>query len=392
MSKEIMPKILFVCHIASLSGAPLLLLEIIKETKKKSTIPFKILIIKDGELTNEFKTLGKTYCWNKIKIKTSGSLSDRVTFRLKKWATQIHRKLILFYVRDTSIVFMNTITTGQIQKALLHLRCQYICYVHEMNAAMQYATTKDALAVVLNHTNLFIACSQAVKNNLVLNHGIQSETIKVLNTALPEVYREKKPHFEFIVSFKNKFNIPAGAIVIGIAGAGEWRKGVDFFFPLIRLYFHLFPDSGAYFVWKGFDSENNSAFFNMFDFKKGFHAKRIILLPHGNDAIKTISCFDIHLLLSREDPYPLVVLEAASLAIPTVCFADAGGTAEFIEDDCGCVVPYADLIEMATKLNNLVNNNALRYEMGLNAQRKVIERHASETAMPSFMKLFESSI
>ena len=34
---------------------------------------------------------------------------------------------------------------------------------------------------------------------------------------------------------------------------------------------------------------------------------------------------DVFAMTSREDPYPLVCLEAAAVAKPIICFADAGG-------------------------------------------------------------------
>ena len=62
------------------------------------------------------------------------------------------------------------------------------------------------------------------------------------------------------------------------------------------------------------------------------------------------ACFDAFALVSREDPFPLVCLEAALLEKPILCFAGAGGTSELIEEDSGFTVPYLDLNAMADKL------------------------------------------
>jgi glycosyltransferase involved in cell wall biosynthesis len=56
-----------------------------------------------------------------------------------------------------------------------------------------------------------------------------------------------------------------------------------------------------------------------------------------------LSVFDIFALTSREDPYPLVVLEAALLQKPMVCFEKAGGAQDLIETDAGLIVPYLSL-------------------------------------------------
>jgi hypothetical protein len=39
-----------------------------------------------------------------------------------------------------------------------------------------------------------------------------------------------------------------------------------------------------------------------------------------------------------------VCLEAAALGKPIICFGDAGGMPEFIEEVCELVVPYLDIL------------------------------------------------
>ncbi|MEJ7589018.1 MAG: glycosyltransferase family 4 protein [Ferruginibacter sp.] len=383
-------KILFVSHMASRSGAPILLLEIIKEFKRESTVPFEILIIHDGEISEEFKLLGKTYTWNRKQKSIRLFFIERlVHFILKLWL-KLHQLYILYSLRNFSFVFLNTITIGKIQKRLLFLKSSFICYVHEMGAAIEMATTPEDLKIVLAHTNLFLACSQAVKNNLVLNHQVSSKSIMVLNTSLPQTFRDKSAYMQSIDAFKQGNSIPEDAIIIGIAGNSEWRKGVDLFVPLIIVYFNLFPqDAPTYFVWKGFDKSSDLYYFNVFDYRKFNKSDYAILLAHDSDPMSAMACFDVHLLLSREDPYPLVVLEAASFGIPTVCFADAGGSPEFVESDCGFVVPYCDLIRMAERLHELVTNKELRTALGVNARTKLQARHGRKNAMPAFMKILE---
>ena len=68
---------------------------------------------------------------------------------------------------------------------------------------------------------------------------------------------------------------------------------------------------------------------------------------------------DVFLLPSREDPFPLVCLEAAEAGMPVVCFAEAGGMPDFVEDDAGFVVPYLDVEAMAEAVDpELYRNRA----------------------------------
>ena len=92
-------------------------------------------------------------------------------------------------------------------------------------------------------------------------------------------------------------------------------------------------------------------------------------------------------MISREDPYPLVCLEAASVGKPIICFADAGGMPEFVEEDCGFVVPYLDIDGFAARVIELSSSPDLLTRMSANAFRKVRERHDIERSAPKLAEL-----
>ena len=385
-------KILFVSHKANRSGAPVLLLNIITAFKIKTGLPIQILVLEDGELVEDFKKLAPTFVWNKRKIPDPSSLLSIIKAVISRITIILKGFYILFRVRGASLVFFNTITNGHLHKKLLFLQCKYICYVHELQAAIHMLTNENSLAVVLQHTHIFLAVSNAVKENLVTKNNVNPNIVKVVASPVSMVVRDKMQYASFINTFKKTNNIPGDAVIIGVAGANEWRKGFDLFVPLITLYFNLYPASNVYFTWKGFKAQSVSSFFDLYDCKKAGMPERMLLIPHGNDSMEQMACVDIHLLLSREDPYPLVVLEAASFGIPTVCFSGGGGSSEFIEKDAGYCVPYGDLMQMARRLNELAENSIVRNEMGLNARKKLAVRHNEKEAMDEMIQLLKNNI
>jgi glycosyltransferase involved in cell wall biosynthesis len=68
-------------------------------------------------------------------------------------------------------------------------------------------------------------------------------------------------------------------------------------------------------------------------------------------------------MLSRDDPFPVVNLEVASIGIPIVCFENSGGTPELIADGCGFAVPYGNIHEYAEKICYIISHPKLRKEM-----------------------------
>jgi glycosyltransferase involved in cell wall biosynthesis len=90
-------------------------------------------------------------------------------------------------------------------------------------------------------------------------------------------------------------------------------------------------------------------------------------------------------LTSREDPFPLVMLEAAAHGVPTVCFADSGGGVEFVGSDAGLVAPYLDVAGFAEGILKLHERPVLREALGEAAARRVRARFSTSSQAPKLL-------
>jgi hypothetical protein len=99
--------------------------------------------------------------------------------------------------------------------------------------------------------------------------------------------------------------------------------------------------------------------------------------PHALLALSDIFC-----LTSREDPFPLVMLEAAALGKPVVCFDRAGGASEFCALGGGLAVPYLDVEAMARTCGELLADPVPAGEVGQRAAKVVAERFTIEAIAP----------
>ena len=100
-----------------------------------------------------------------------------------------------------------------------------------------------------------------------------------------------------------------------------------------------------------------------------------------------LAAVDVFAMVSREDPFPLVSLEAAALGKPVLCFAEAGGTPELVEHDAGAIVPYLDLETMADRLLEFASSEQLRVAMGQRGAAKVRERFSEEVIAPQLHRV-----
>jgi glycosyltransferase involved in cell wall biosynthesis len=381
-------EILFVSHNASRSGAPLILLGIIREFKNLYKGKLKVLLMEGGELQEDFQSLADTYILYK---QPRFILQSKKGFAAKflKLLYNIKARIILARLKKCRLVFLNTITNGHIHRKLISPGRKFMTYVHELESSTKFGTDAIALTTVLKHSNYFWTGSEVVRDFLVEGKQVPPGITEVVYSSLADINPNRHYFSEFIDSLKKQFQIPTDAFIVGVVANAEWRKGFDFLFPLVKIYLEKYPDGKAIFLWKGYNTGSKSYYFDTFDLKKTGIDKRIILLPHDASNLATIAALDAHLLLSREDPFPLVVLEAASLEIPTICFRDAGGSPEFVSGDAGICVDYGNLIQVAEAIYELENNAAKRIEMGAKAKSRLSQGYSSKDAALRLLTLVE---
>lgn len=95
---------------------------------------------------------------------------------------------------------------------------------------------------------------------------------------------------------------------------------------------------------------------------------------------------------SREDPFPLVCLEAAERGMPTLCFdVLADGIGRFVQDDAGVLVPAFDTEAMASALRELLRNPAYCLALGANARERVVKSHGIDRIGTDILEILRSS-
>lgn len=366
------PKVLFISHDAGRHGAQILLLNFLRWFKANSATPFEILLKRGGELAKDFEALAPVHVWGGV-----GAASDDVA----------HQHGLIEYFRQANIglVYSNTITNGEVLGALAGLNCPVICHVHELDHWINYQTSADNTALIKRHTTHYIAVSQAVRRVL-------AETLAVDDGQMEVVY-EFAPistqHVSNPLYLHQKLNLPQEAQVVGGSGTTDWRKGPDIFVQLAATVLRHNPHRPIHFVWVGGESAGPVYGQLQHDIHRlGLDGRVHFLGAHPNPA-DFFAGFDVFALVSREDPFPLVSLEAAALGKPVVCFDGSGGAKEFIETDSGFVVPYLNVDVMADRVLELLTSEDLRQRMGQCAAQKVRERYTVKVVGPQLAEIIK---
>lgn len=164
-------------------------------------------------------------------------------------------------------------------------------------------------------------------------------------------------------------------LIVG-AGTIEYRKGVDLFIrvgarlhehprerPLLMLWLegqHRPEEYGATTMW-------------CHDQLRRSGLESVVLITEAHDHYNAIlKRADLFLLTSRLDPLPNVSLDALHLAVPTLTFSNASGTASWLEQDAylkdNTVAPYLNTEVMARQAQHLLTRDQLRRAIGQHGQ------------------------
>jgi len=377
-----MTSALFITHESTRSGAPIMLLHLLRWLKEHTPLELEVLNLRSGPLDAEFASVaaltvldvGATRMAMRLDppahrladahgsfravARTVGSAKDRA----------IRRRLA--YAANFDVIYANSAVSAWAFDLLPVDHPPIITHVHELGYGLRYGIPDHARAGMVRHTDRYIAASRCVADALHEHLSVAPERIAVHHECI-DIARYQQHATDVGPSVRQELGIPADALVVGASGTREWRKANDLFLLLAARLQRAHDGPPLYCVWVGGSSEPGPAGELRHDLERLGIEDRVRFVDETAAPERYFSMFDVFALTSREDPFALVCLEAALWGIPIVSF-DSGGAAELIEDgDIGRVVPYADVEAMAATILEWATNDQLRHALGRAAKEKV---------------------
>jgi len=250
------------------------------------------------------------------------------------------------------------------------LEIPVITHVHELENAIKRWCVQAELEQLIRLTDHFIAASPPVARNLESAHRVPPEKITTVY-AFIECQKTNTDPLSRIPIRRDKRLPEEGFIIFG-CGTTDWRKGPDLFIEVADQA-NTLGLKDAYFFWIGSDTGELEQLETKVR-KLGLEA-RVFFLGEVQDVRSYFAAGDVFLLTSREDPFPLVCLEAADCGLPIVCFDKVGGMPDFVQNDAGYVVRFDDTRGMAEKVAFLCAHQEELIQRGARAQQRVRADH-----------------
>lgn len=262
-----------------------------------------------------------------------------------------------------------------------------LLHVHELDSIFFSYVSAEIFAQQAKAVDFFIPCAQAVKDFYQKEFKISADKMQIVY----DYAGSRAADTSTAASVREEFGISVNMPLVGAVGTLGWRKGSDWFLQVVK-FFGEIGRTDVKFLWLGTDPDSREYKELVLDARRLGLSEQIIFVKARPNVKGFYEAFDIFLLTSREDPFPLVCMEAASQACPLICFEQGGGMPEFVRDDAGFIVPYGDTAAMAEKTVYLLDHAAERQQMGQVGKQRALDNHTIEATGPQFHQIIQTLI
>jgi glycosyltransferase involved in cell wall biosynthesis len=233
---------------------------------------------------------------------------------------------------------------------------------------------------VRNRSNLILCVSKATQNAVSSVWGNPETPVIVLNNGIDPLL----PHPEFSMRWKDT------SFCVGMVGRFNSGKGQISLAQAIRELRSRDRNLSARFIFLGGIFRDQTYWRDrFFDFIEREKLNNLIeVIDFTEEVTKYYRKMDLFVLPStKPDSFPTVVLEAISVGVPVVGYAN-GGITEMLADDPECLVPMGDYRALAGIISAMMSNNEYRFKKAQNQYRRFEHEYTIESFRHNIVRIY----
>ena len=331
-------KILFFTPYATRTGSEMMLLYILKKIDRER-FDIGIVSFADGELLKDFPADIPVF------------IAPRKFNILQKISYHIGINPILRYLRklakdfNADFWYVNTTMMPETIAVAREFSIKVITHFHEMPLTYAYLSGPDFKSIV-DYSHLLIGCSKATCNALENTGSNNVGLLYSFIDKVPVVKNEARS-----AELRAQLGIPADDFVWILSGMTSERKGFD----LLPDIAEELNDPRVHLIWVGARIDDGMVYYTERRCKRSASATKIHLAgKQKEDYYNYLNVGNGFLLTSRQDPFPLVMIEAALLGKPIVSFP-SGGVSEFVQEGMGKVTDDLSVRQMVDAMKSIMS-------------------------------------
>jgi glycosyltransferase involved in cell wall biosynthesis len=283
------------------------------------------------------------------------------------------------------LLVLNSLAALPFLRWLPEQTCPAVLYARETGVWVDFHVSGEDLQRIKRRVSGYIANSELTRDDLADRLGLEPAKILLAPPTIETNRADIPDRAAARTSLLARLGLPDSFRLVAACGALAFHKGPDLFVNLALHMRRSHPDTPVGWVWVGGQTDTYFAQTLTADIRKAGLDDRVFLLGQFTDALPLLAGADVLAMVSREEPFGRVVIEAASVGTPAVCFDTGCGAATFVGRGAGVVTPYLDCTEMTSAIHRLLADEPERNRLGLRAQCMALEAHGSRAASPAIL-------
>jgi glycosyltransferase involved in cell wall biosynthesis len=230
-----------------------------------------------------------------------------------------------------------------------------------------------------------IAVSAEVANSIKNHHKNSKPRVQVVLNGINTT--KFSAAYQAGVDIRQQFNIPRDVVLIGITCVFRAQKRLTTWLEIAHRIHGTFPDVRFIIIGDGVLKQEIMAKAGELQTADYVHFAGL-----QTEIRPYLKALDIFMMSSEFEGLPIALLEAMSMEVMPAC-TEAGGISELVKDgQNGLLVPVADPMLLATRLEPFIRDKQKIREMGENARKTVISNFSMEKMVGELETIYSETL
>ncbi len=238
--------------------------------------------------------------------------------------------------------------------------------------------------------NYAFAISTVIKNNLIETCPIDEKQIKLLFNAVDT--KKFDPTKVDSKKVREEFRITDNEIVVGMLARFSPGKGHEEFILAAKKLVKIFTNLKFIIVGEPSRGENEYAAKIKSLVENSALSNNVIFTGFRSDTPNVLAAMDVFAFPSHSEAFGIALVEAMSVAKPTVCSNSDGVLDITVDGETGLLFEKQNENDLADKIQKLISAPALRKKMGLNARARAISKFDIEVLTDRVIDYYKEAL
>jgi len=358
-----MKKILFINSTLNIGGAERMLYEIIRRLDKAKFDIRVACLYKPGYFGERLISEGINLRHGLMKNKYDLTVVYRLVSVLKKELPDV------LYIEASPLVLVWGFISGRIAGAPIMKTV-----IHSMKPGLKLRIKSYLVnTLILKRLDRIGVVSMAKLKSLIKTYKLDPCKIELIYNAIDiDRFNDVKA----ADCLRETLGIPKNVKVIGIVARLVKEKALDVFLESAKKVMDSIPDSKFLIVGEG----RERSMLEKLAAHLGIKGK-VIFLGERQDIPEIISLFDVAVLSSRAESFPLVLLEYMASSMPIVATSVGGNPEIIVDGETGMLVPPEDPDRLAKAIAGLLMDKKMSKDTGFKARQLLESRFSMQSLM-----------